>query len=97
MDDWRIIQCVPTSATVITDTLIMSSVGNNAAPLLILPNMDDSSRHAVAKSAERKNTQAIVTKKNTNNICTNRLVPSDEIKEGTIEALVTCLLSDTGI
>ena len=96
MDDWRIIQCVPTSATVMTDTLIMSSVGNKAAPLFTRPNMDDSNLHAVEKSAERKNTQAIVTKKNTNNIFTNRLVPSDVRNDGNIEARAACFPS-TGI
>ena len=96
-DELRIIQCVPTRAIVITNTKMIGTVGNKAVPWSALPNIEDRSLHAVVKSAERKNTQAMVTKKNTNNVFTKRTAPNEDIKDGSMEALATCFPSNTGI
>lgn len=59
----RINQCVATISATTTETFIISRVGNTAAPP-DNPNIEDNNRHAVVKSAERKNTQVTFMRKN---------------------------------
>src|SRR5688572_26960349 len=85
-------QCVPTSKTVITETLMMSKVANKAVPFFTKPNIEESKRQAVTKSAAWKNTQVTFTRKNVNNAFKKSREDLVLINAGAKEAVTVLIL-----
>ena len=88
-DVLRINQWVPTSNTVTTATLMISSVGRSAVPFLAKPNMEPKMRQAVVKSAARKNTHVTFTRKKVNRAPKKRCVVLLRKNAGAKEAVTT--------